>query len=699
MDYRVIKENDLFLVTDAKGNIPKNHDYGLGLYTKDTRYLSQFDLKINGQEPNLLFSKADENYAASIMLTNPELERDGSLSLPRESLEIERQRFIYGGILYETISVKNYHPRSAEFELSVQIDADFLDMFIIRGLQKAKTGQKLRPTFDNNTFTFRYKGTDGIKRATKIDWGDNGAVVCEDGNIRFRLSLYHLQERTITFRVMPMIDGAEPEPEAREKALDRLQASYKQWRMNAAEIETDHAALRSLVERGIDDFRVLLTDLGYGTFPVAGLPWFGVPFGRDSLIAALQALPFQPEVAKGTLKTMAAFQGTKVDAWRDEQPGKIMHEIRFGELANTNQIPFTPYYGSVDSTPLFLILLIEYVRWTGDLRLFQELRSHVDAALKWIDEYGDRDGDGLVEYHQQSENGISNQGWKDSGDSIVHRNGSYADSPIALAEVQGYVYQAKQGIADIYEKLSDQRAAQSLRRQAAALKRTFEEKFWMNDRGFYAIALDRDKQQVETVTSNPGHLLWSGLLEPDKAKKVAETLVSDNMFSGFGIRTMAEGEAGYNPISYHNGSVWPHDNSLILLGMSKREQRAEAVKVIDGLIRASKSFEYHRLPELFCGYGERVVNYPTACSPQAWAAGTPLSFIQALLGLFPNCLQQEIYLSPVLLPSMNHLHVRKLSIGKGELDVIVKRVNGDVAAVVKRNTTGCRVVIEQQVNV
>lgn len=696
MDYRVIKENDLFLLTDASGNIPENHEYGLGLYTKDTRFLSKFDLKMNGKDLILLDSEADENYAAKILLTNPHMEKNGNVILWRECIEVERQRFIYEGILYEKVKVKSFHPMPVSFDLSFHVDSDFADMFVVRQFTDAKVGEKSEPVLGTRRFTMHYEGRDQIKRATQLEWDVKESKMVDSGGIYFDFFLTHLEEQTITFRITPIVGDEIPNPVMPYKALHNLRESYQTWRNQTTQIETDHEVLKNLVDRGINDMRVLLTDLGHGAFPVAGLPWFGVPFGRDSLIAALQALPFNGELAKGTLKTMAAYQGTKVDEWRDEQPGKIMHEIRFGELANTNQVPFNPYYGSIDSTPLFLILLTEYIKWTGDFELFEELRENADKALKWIDEYGDRDGDGFVEYHQDSSGGLANQGWKDSGDSIVHRNGEYGKSPIALAEVQGYVYQAKQGLAEIYEKLGENAKAILLREQSENLQTRFEESFWMDDKQFYAIALDCEKGQVGTVTSNPGHVLLSDMLTGSRLDAVVQNLLSDKMFSGFGIRTMAEGEAGYNPISYHDGSIWPHDNSLILLGMSKNHKQVEVKKVTQGLIAASQSFEYHRLPELFCGYSNKPVKYPVACSPQAWAAGTPLTFIQSLLGLFPNSLSGEIHLAPTLLDDMNEMKVKHLSIGNGELDLIITRNEGEIRTSIERNTTGLEVKLKQQ---
>ncbi|KIL52092.1 amylo-alpha-1,6-glucosidase [Jeotgalibacillus soli] len=690
MNYRVIKENDLFLLTDEKGDIVGNHPYELGLYTRDTRFLSSFKLLINGETPVGLHSDGGENYRSRILLTNPHQEDENGLKLWRESIELERNRFIQDGVLYETIKATSYFPKQVSFTIALEMDADFTDMFIVRGFQNGNTGTRQDTTFSSNGMNFTYQGADDIARSTKIEWNEPHKEVRE-GYVAFEWTLDHKQSKEVTVTIEPLHDRESSKVEEPQKALAALHQSYDEWNRKLPTVSTDLKELEQLVKRGTDDLRVLLTDVGFGSFPVAGLPWFGVPFGRDSLIAALQLLPFNAEVAKGTLKTMAHYQGTKVDAWRDEQPGKIMHEIRYGELANTNQIPFAPYYGSVDSTPLFLMLLVEYVNWTGDLELFKELQENVKRALKWIDEYGDRDGDLFVEYHQEASKGIANQGWKDSGDSVVHRNGDYARSPIALSEVQGYVYQAKTGIASVYRTLGESIKAQELETAAEELKAAFNEAFWMEDIGFYAIALDEHKKQVGTITSNPGHLLLSGILTEERANRVSAVMVSDEMFSGFGIRTMAVGEAGYNPMSYHNGSVWPHDNSMILLGMGKSNHQEEMKTVVQGLIDASKHFEYSRLPELFCGYNSsinKVVPYPVACSPQAWAAGTPLTFIQTLLGLFPDSLNKKIQLQPTLLPGMNELQVDNVRIGNGILSVEVTRQGDKLAVKITENTTG-----------
>jgi glycogen debranching enzyme len=703
MDYRVIKEDDLFLLTDASGDITRDDTYGMGFYTKDTRFLSRMELKINGQKPIVLSSDADQNYLARILLTNPHMEKDGQLILWRESIEIERKRFISRGGLYETVKTTNFYPKPVSFNISYLFDADFHDMFIIRGFQSGKVGQRTGTSVNEKGMSLEYAGADDVKRETRISWSASPSLIKEEGEVAFDLSLQPGESNEITFFIAPFIDGEGPENIPTDKAIQALKDSYQQWNDRSTHIESDDPLFNKLFYRGVQDLRVLLTDLGYGKFPVAGLPWFAVPFGRDSLITALQMLSLNPEIAKGTLKTMVAYQGQEMNPWKDEQPGKIMHEIRYGELANTDQVPFTPYYGTVDATPLFLILLVEYYRWTGDKAIVEELLPNVEKALEWIDQHGDRDGDAFVEYYQESSKGLGNQGWKDSGDSIVHKNGDYAKAPIALVEVQGYVYQAKSGLADILDTFGKTELSERLRKEAELLKKRLDEAFWMEDEQFYALALDHEKKQVGSVTSNPGHLLMSGMLSTEQAKKVTDRLVASDVFSGYGIRTMSSQEVAYNPMSYHDGSIWPHDNSICLLGMAKSGYQEQSNVVIEGLLKATEGFEYYRLPELFCGYGveqhERPVKYPVACSPQAWAAAVPIVFVQAIMGLFPDAGQSKIYLRPTLPNRLNRLKVSHLRIGDGYLDIEIFRDGGTTKYKVLNNTTGCEIVNEANISV
>ncbi|SFF67426.1 Glycogen debranching enzyme (alpha-1,6-glucosidase) [Halobacillus alkaliphilus] len=697
MNYQVLKDNQLFLLTDLYGNIPLDHPYGLGLYKEDTRFLSEMNVTINGEAPILLQSNIDQNDRPVTMLTNPHIEKNGEVELWRESIEIMRTRYISNDILYETVQVKNYNPKPLQFSLEFSFQADFADMFVVRGFQNGELGQKLETISSQDSLVFGYMGADNIKRETIISWEKGKEVKSKKEDLLVPFTLNHSETDEVTFTITPFIYGVTAEVIPKTQAIEESLQRKEEWNSKSTKIETDHPLLQKVVQRSLRDMHTLVTDVGHGPFLVAGLPWFGVPFGRDSLIAALQMLPFNSEIAKGTLRTLAQYQGTKKDAWRDEEPGKIMHEIRYGELARTGQIPFTPYYGTVDATPLFVVLAVEYAKWTKDLSFIEELRPNLEKAIKWIEEYGDRDGDGFVEYHQEASKGIANQGWKDSEDSIVHRSGNFAESPIALAEVQGYVYHALTGMADIYQSLNLPEKSEELKRKTKKLKSEYDTAFWMDEHDYYAIALDHNKQQVGTITSNPGHLLLADLIPQEKLESVVHRLLSKEMFSGYGIRTMAEGEAAYNPMSYHDGSVWPHDNSLILLGLGKQHRQTEAVRVIEGLLQAASHFEYNRLPELFCGYSmekREVVPYPVACSPQAWAAGTALTFIQTMLGIYPELNERQMKLQPQLLPDMNELVVKDISLGDGQLSLKVYRVKQSYEIEVLKNTTGFEVFLQ-----
>ncbi|WP_123043762.1 amylo-alpha-1,6-glucosidase [Cohnella candidum] len=693
MRSRVIKENDLFLMTDEGGDIAAETGSVFGLFTRDTRFLSRLEIRINGLKPVLLSSSADESWRASIRLTNPHMEKsDGTLILWRESVEIERKRFIYDGVLYESITLTNYHPKAVSFEFSTLWDTDFADMFVVRGYEAPPGGQKTVLAPQPGKLVFRYIGSDRVVRETRIEW-EGDQVADAEGSIRFLLSLQPREKQVLSFRIVPVVDGLEPAIHAEEEALSKLERSYAEWNGATASVQSDDPLFDRMYARGVQDLRVLLTDLGHGPFPVAGLPIFAVPFGRDSLIAALQMLAVQSEVAKGTLRTMASMQGTKIDPSRDEQPGKIMHEIRYGELANLGRIPFTPYYGTIDATPLFLILAAEYYHWTADRELMVELLPHIEQALHWLDHYGDSDGDGFVEYRREADGGLANQGWKDSGDSIVHEDGELARGSIALVEVQGYVYLAKTRLAPILAELGLTDKASKLSEEAELLRKRFEDAYWMEDERFYAIALDGDKKQVRSVTSNTGQALMSGIVSESRARAVAERMVSEDMFSGYGIRTMSKRSAGYNPMSYHDGSIWPHDNSLCILGLKKYGFNREAVQVVEGLMQAAAHYEYHRLPELFCGYDRSLgypVSYPVACSPQAWAAGTPLLFLQVLLGLKADGVERTLLMDPVLPSTMNELRVRQLRVGEGSLSLNLRRETGSSAILVQviENSTG-----------
>jgi glycogen debranching enzyme len=691
MDYSVIKEGDLFFLTEKNGDITSNLDKGFGLYTKDTRFLSGLEVLVDGEKPELLTSQADKSYLASIHLMK-NVKDTGAI-------EVERKRFIYNGVLYEKIILINYFLEKRNAELSVSFDGDFQDMFIVRQYREGKVGKKMAPIVGEKEYTIRYQGADQILRETLIKWNRSEQKIDENGTVSFSIEMQTKERQEILLTIAPLINGEGGEPLSYDDAFERLEESYQQWKSETTAVKSDQPLFDSLYERGVQDIKMLMTDVGFGDVPVAGLPWFAVPFGRDSLITSLFMLSLNPYKVKGTLRTLAHFQGTKVDKWRDEQPGKIMHEIRFGELVTTEQSPFSPYFGTIDATPLFLVLISEYYHWTGDLDFVKELLPNIQRALEWIEEFGEEET-GFMSYHQEAEKGFPNQGWKDSSNSLVHENGEYAKSPIALSEVQGYVYQAKKTLAPILQLLGETELASKLEDDAAWLKENFEQSFWMEDEQFYAIALDKDKDQVKSVTSNPGHLLFSMLPEKERAEKVADRLIQDDMFNGYGIRTMSVDAAGYYPMSYHNGSVWPHDNGMILLGLSKLGYKRQSEKVISGLLEASKSFEYQRLPELFCGHSAEAgypVPYPTTCSPQAWSAATSFAFLQSILGVHPNAITKEIHLNPFFTEGMNSLTVDKLFVGSGVLSLQLERNahTGEINVVVAENTTGYELVVKK----
>jgi len=678
MDYHLTKEGDLFLLTDQAGNIIKNEDTQYGLYAKDTRFLSRYELFVDNVKPFILSSGETEDRINKIYLTNANFKKIGS-----PEVLIKREQIIFNGMVYDRILVKNYFSRPLALKLTLKVEADYLDIFQVRNyVREKRLGVILNPSKVKNSILLDYLGKDGLRRETevKILTGE-GEIYKNRIELSFRLK--PKQEKKLTIGIIPKIEGqklVDKDIISFEGAQKKLKLNYKKWEEDSLIIKTDNKNFNQLINRSLSDLKLLLTDLGEGFVPIAGIPWYAVPFGRDSIIASLQTIVVNPRIARETLKTFAFFQGKEVNGDREEEPGKIMHEIRFGELAHLNLIPHTPYYGTIDSTPLFLILAVEYFHWTGDLISIRKILPNLFAALEWIDKYGDIDQDGYVEYDPKNTKWAINQGWKDSTDSSVHKDGSLAVPPIALVEVQGYVYQAKKGMAEIFYYLGEKDKAKKLEKDARELKDRFNRDFWMEDRKYFAFGLDYQKKQIASITSNPGHCLYSGIVRQDKSEAVVKKLLSDEMFSGWGIRTMGENEVGYNPTSYHNGSVWPHDNSIITKGLIRYNYRREAVKVINGLIKASQYFKYNRLPELFCGFSyketQRPIEYPVACSPQAWACGSIYLIIQSLLGIDTDVINKRIYLKPILPDNINKVEVKNLKIGDNRADfTLIKEGN------------------------
>ncbi|MBI3649080.1 MAG: amylo-alpha-1,6-glucosidase [Actinobacteria bacterium] len=675
-----VKEGSTFLYCDLEGNLDHGGDYGLGLYSRDTRFLSRFRMTVNGRDPVLLSSSAERAFMSHVDLTNPDLYQGDELCVPQQTLNIRRIRAI-DGRLFERIRVKNYNSYAVAVDLEFEFGADFADIFEVRGMVRDEHGDREPPVMGSGAIEFGYVGRDGARLRTVVGFATPPDEMTERGGVVsavFRLHLGPYQTRLVGLTVDTLIDE---EPEAATEfdvAVHRLRRSYDEWERDSTEIVTDHELFNQLLGRSIRDVRALYTQTPEGGVLAAGIPWYVTLFGRDSLIASHQLLAVNPDLARETLKVLAAHQGTKEDPWRDEEPGKILHEVRYGELARAGVVPHTPYYGSVDSTPWFLIVFGSYLRWTGDLAFARELLPAAEAALRWIDEYGDRDGDGFVEYETRSPGGIRNQGWKDSHDSMVHADGRIAPTPIALSEVQAYVYLAKRRMADVYEALDDGARAEGLRADAEALRRRYNEVFWMEDEQYFAAALDGDKRQVRTVMSNPGHALYCDFVDPDKARPLAKRLLAPDMFSGWGIRTMSKSAAAYNPMSYHNGSVWPHDNALIAAGLKRYRFVRSTNRVATALFDAAIDADYLRLPELFCGFTRRSpnrpVSYPIACSPQAWASGAPFLMLQAMLGISARADQNLLTVNePHLPPWLHTVELRNLRVGRSRLSLVFRR--------------------------
>jgi glycogen debranching enzyme len=699
----ILKEGECFVFTLENGDMPHGNRAGLGLYYRDTRYLSTLELKVEGMEPLYLTSSTERGYMANIHLSNPDIITDGGVRIPQDVVNIRRSRVIRDGLV-ERIHVRNYHTAPIFITLSLSFSSDFADIFEVRGMQRKKRGRVHVPRFSGNTLTLSYTGLDRMKRSTRITFNLKPAFVRRGkagAEVNFTLLLNPYEKQILDITVVPLEEGEEKCPPPYPQCLLELRNSYQEWAEAGTSIRTDNDVFNIMLQRSVRDLRALYTTTRYGSIIVGGLPWYATPFGRDALITCYQLMIFRPDLARESLRFLSMFQGDRVDDWRDEEPGKIIHEIRQGEMTRTGEIPHSPYYGTVDATPLFLLLLTEYYKWTGDLSLFTELRDSVESALRWVDEYGDMDGDGFVEYSRRSSMGLLNQYWKDSGDSILLPGGKLPCPPIATVETQGYVYYAKRRLAEIYRQAGEEERAERLSRDAEKLRKKVEEHFWDDELDFYVLALDGEKRPVRVVSSNGGQLLFTGLPSPERARAVIRRLISRDMFSGWGIRTLSNKEDYYNPMSYHNGSIWPHDNALILKGIKRYGELEAFQAVVNGLTEASMHMENMRLPELFCGFKRKrfdePVPYPVACSPQAWSSGCLFLFLQSALGLEPDAARGVLYVNRPFLPSLiNRVELKKLRVGEAELDLLFQRTEtGTTSFSVLRKKGDIRVVIEE----
>jgi glycogen debranching enzyme len=693
----VIMEGELFMYTDGLGNIPFVDHTSLGLYFQDTRFLSRLELHIGGRPPVLLSSTADRDYAETVELTNLEAKTTTGRRLPQASIHVRRHRVVADRVS-ELLRLRNYRNEPVEVFVDLFFDNGFADLFEVRGHRRSRRGTVLAPKVGERSLTLAYLGLDDVLRKTVITF-DKAPESIHEGRVRFRLKFEPRERVVLGFDIQVVAPGA-PDAVAEDftEKLGRLRHDYDQVAAEATDIFTDDEQFTELLRRGQRDLRMLTARTAHGTLPLAGVPWFVAPFGRDAIIAGLETLMLDARPAAETVRALTRLQGKVDNQFREEEPGKIMHELRRGELANLKAIPHTPYYGAADTTPLYLLLLCELVRWTGDLEFFELLHEPITAALRWIDEDGDRDGDGFVEYQRRSRAGLANQGWRDSQDAIVHADGTPATGAIALAEVQGYVYHAKRRLAGLFGELGDVELAQRLQAEAVELKRRFNERFWMEDEQYVAMALDGEKRQVKTVGSSAGHCLFSRIVADEFVPAVVRRLFAPDMFTGWGVRTMSKEAAGFNPISFYNGSVWPFDNALIVAGLKKLGYAQEAMRLAGGLIDAAFGHEYFRLPELFCGFArqaiDRPVSFPMACSPDAGAAGAVFLILQALLGLYPAAEENALYVhNPSLPKKLNEVSVTNLRVGRTTMNLRFRREGSQTTFSVRDKQGGARIVV------
>jgi glycogen debranching enzyme len=625
-----------FVTFDHCGDITDRESHGL--FVADTRHLSYYRIRFENLELNTLRSGRSGDDSYEFFSTN-----QADVDIPAQSIVIHRRRWL-ADLLVDQITLQNVGDSSVTLTLLVEFEADFADIFEIRGLAQG-SGERSESTLDSGAWTLAATRR-ASERKTAISFAPHPSRI-DPGRVEFTVHLEPNQSQIINIEIRwtsPPAPSDRPSPVSRHG----VRRSYLD---QTPSIETNDPILERAFRQAIQDLRDLEIPLDSGeSIPAAGLPWYRAIFGRDSLIASMQTMMLGPRIALGTLRTLAAYQSTEMSAFHDAEPGKMPHEIRFGELANTGEIPHARYYGTADATALWIMLLRDVALWSGDLDTILELLPNAERTLEWIEEYGDLDGDGFIEYQRRSERGLANQGWKDSNDSIRFKDGSIAEGPIALVEVQGYAFAARIAMSEIYDLLGENEKARSLRSSAETLRQAIDEAFWMPEDGFYALALDGEKRPVDSITSNAGHLLWCGVPHPDRAAMVADRLMAPDMFSGWGIRTMSSTMAGYNPVSYHNGSVWPHDNSLILAGFARYGFQQPAITLANAMLETTAHFPEYRLPELFCGFSRHStpfpVDYPTSCIPQAWAAGALVLVTQALAGLFPDSDELRNYPPP-----------------------------------------------------
>ena len=706
----VLKNGNHFLVMDETGWMPVGSDYGYGLYKDDTRYLSQFDLSLNGLPATYLWSSTKEGYNGRFVYANQAYAPAPQVKVERQKVMIQRDVVVANEGVIERVVISNFDTTDVTGEIELKFSADFADMFEVRGMPRKKRGELLPIVVDaNNQVTMAYKGLDGQVMKTKLNFVREKPKSVEAGEAKFD---FHLGPKAV-YIIETVITTNFNEPEADVLADEKLNepsrkftyvaqkarcdAEYAKWQAGNVEVLSDNAKFNDLIERDYRDLYMLRQRTPRGECLSAGIPWYAVAFGRDQEIAGKETLAFAPTIAKAVIDVLAAYQGTKSDTVTEEAPGKIMHELRLGEMARCHEIAFRPYFGSVDATPMWLVLLGEYADWSGDLGFVKSHWTHVRNALDLLDK---ESSSGYLTYGGKSGSALSNQGWKDSGDSIMDANGHLAKAPIALCEVQGYLYSAWRHTAKLASRLGDDALAKSLNEKADNLKVRFNKEFYSEKRKYVALALDGDKQRCDVVSSNAAHLLNTDILDDVKILPVADELMSVEMFCGWGIRTLSAFERSYNPISYHNGSVWPHDNAMAVEGLCKVGRVDDGMKVMDGIFQAAQGHVTLRLPELFCGFSKRFsetpVWYPVSCEPQAWAAGSIFLMLKSGLGLQPDAFNHQLrVVNPQLPHFLNTLKMNNIKVGDLNTSLSFKRENGKVSCTVDNKSDGLDIVFAQ----
>ncbi len=699
-----LKQHETFALFSQTGDFTPGECSAEGLFHQDTRFLASRQMWINEQQPLLLSSVInDNNILLHVDLTNPNIFDRNEVKIAKDTIHITRSLFLWDGNCYERMRIHNYDDVPHDVTIHIRFDADFSDLFEVRGARRANSGS-IRKSVQQQHAALTYKGLDGQYRHTHLAYEPAPDSITER-DAYFSVTLGPGEDHNIYSVIRCMVnedaENLTVYPNVRRdyfSCLRKATRSLNSLNRHAASVHTSNNLFNEVISRAMSDVYMLTSHMDEGPYPFAGIPWFSAPFGRDGIITAMQMLWVDPKIAKGVLRYLAAHQAKEHNAFADAEPGKILHETRQGEMANLNEVPFGHYYGSVDSTPLFLLLAARYFWRTHDLGTLHELWPNIEAGLRWINEHGDCDGDGFVEYQRQLNSGLLNQCWKDSHDSIFHADGELAEGPIAVSEVQGYVYAAKKELSKVAHILGKLALAEQLEEEANTLAKNFQKAFWDEELGFYVLALDGKKKPCRVRASNAGHILFSGLATNTEAELVSMQLMRSDFFTGWGIRTIPRNEKRYNPISYHNGSVWPHDNAMIALGMARYGELDACKHLLTSFFEAALHMEHRRLPELFCGFHRRShrdpVPYPVACSPQAWSAAVPFALLMACLGLEFDAAREEIRLNNPQLPEfLNEITLRNVTIVDTSADIHIHRYGEKVSVNVQHKSGGGKVVV------